>query len=104
MPNGVSFTLAASVLCLVYFTNGFQCDGQGFVGGWTLNVNSTGAKTVRSYTAKASTKPEYTYTTLSSTSAYIGWLGPRNMLIMYDGTYWITINSNLSKFYSDYSD
>lgn len=102
----MSFTLGTSVLCLVSFTNGFGGDSSGFDGNWTLNINSTGAKRVISYNGYTSIGQDFTYkwTTYNSSQTYIGLLGSRLKLLMYDGTYWQLVNATLSRVYSDYSD
>ena len=81
-----SFTLQTGAMVAVKFTNANSATNP------TLNVNSTGAKSIMRYG-----------TTVAGTSAAASWNAGSIVLLMYDGTNWIIVNF-LNTTYSSMSD
>ena len=103
MTNGVSFSLVAGSCCIVNFSYPCEANNIGYVGKWSLNINSTGAKNVVYYFVQASTSTTYhKILSYSSASAYIGFKSGCDFLI-YNGSAYVT-TGGLTSFYSDYSD
>lgn len=96
--NGVSFALVAGAICIVKMSN---ITSKGST--WTMNINSTGAKTVNTYdTAGTWTSPEtavYPSTDTRLTTAL-----PLLFGLVYDGSaYALSTNDHILP-YPDYSD
>ena len=93
----------AGAVCVVKYSYTCQSNTDGYVGKWTLNINSTGAKNVVYYYAYATnqgTKNEIK--SYNSSSAYIGFDSGCDLLI-YNGSAHVS-TGGLIRFYSDYSD
>ena len=101
--NGVSFSLVAGACCIVNFSYPCATDNVGYIGKWSLNINSTGAKNVVYYFVQASTNStHHKILSYSSASAYIGFNAGCDLLIYNGSTYVST--GELDRFYSDYGD
>ena len=93
MTNGVSFSLVAGAIVLVYYQNSNSHSTK-----WTLNINSTGAKQVRIW------EGDIAYSSNIATGAYrdIDY-PPRDSLYVYTGSYYAAAGS-IRGIYSDYSE
>ena len=98
MPNGVSFALGAGACCCIKMS---YISSVGST--WSMNINSTGAKTVNLYSVSgdwrspaASTYPS-THTTLVPAV-------PSFIFVVYDGSAYCISDGNYKLPYPDYSD
>ena len=96
MTNGVSFSLAAGVICGVYFSNSVENKSS-----VTLNINSTGAKNFYGARSTWGTNiiaggKNSNYTTLYDTARY--------SIVVYTGSSYYGTSSVWASFYQDYQD
>lgn len=97
----MSFSLVAGACCFVLFHNAIASKNSKRT--WTLNINSTGAKTAAWYTGYAASGGTVT-PMLSTDSSYYTLHAESNPLFVYNGTYYLPIGEKASSYYSDYGD
>lgn len=92
--NGVSFSLVAGSVCWIYFSNGLNGGDLSTTTGWTMNLNSTGAKNIRRRTYRNGKVSEDTYTWYTGTST-------GSLLFCYSGSVYYTATDDRIYSYSD---
>ena len=98
-PNGVSFSLVAGAMCIIYATYAFFDTGtESYTTSVTFNINSTGAKKFRR-------RIHSNYKGISEADVG-GNYGPGNytLLLMYNGTYYYTPSYGYWNAYDDYHE
>ena len=99
LTNGVSFSLENGACCVVLFT---ASSNTGTSSTATLNINSTGAKNVRTRSIDFVRIAYAGVTERHNTLLWGGWLQNMQLLVVYDGSEYTTCFS--ITLYSDYSD
>ena len=92
MANGVSFSLVAGACCCLYFSNAFKSDSFGTT---TININSSGAKSIQHSTAAMSGN--------SYTAAFPLFV-TREYLAIYTGSKYMLFAAGMRNTYVDSSD
>ena len=95
--------MVAGACCVVKYSYTCESNSYGYVGKWTLNINSTGAKNVVYYYVYATTHGDKNeIKSYNSADAFIGFEDGCDFLI-YNGSAYIS-TGGLTRFYSDYTD
>lgn len=94
MTNGVSFSLVAGAVCWIYFSNGLNGGDSSGTTGWTMNLNSTGAKNINYRTYYNGKARESTHSFGNGTST-------GSLLFCYSGSVYYTATDDRIYSYSD---
>ena len=94
MANGVSFSLVAGSVCWIYFSNGLNGGNSSDLTGWTMNLDSTGAKNIRYRNYYKGKVHEATYTQDNGTLT-------GSLLFCYSGSVYYTATDDRIYSYSD---
>ena len=92
MTNGVSFSLVAGALCCLYFSNAFSSSSFGTT---TININSSGAKSIQHSTGAMSGQ---------SYPAAFPLYATREYLAIYTNSKYMLFAAGMRNTYSDSSD
>ena len=98
MTNGVSFSLVVGACCCIKMTNKSSVGST-----WSMNINSTGAKTVNLYTVTGSWSSP-SVSTYPSTHDTLTTTVPLFIFLVYDGSSYSMSDGNYLLPYPDYND